>query len=176
MRAGKHIAVIGLVMECMREVFDNKDRMPLGGLTGPPEHRGGLLVAIDGFNERGGESDCASLAFVNVLKRYRADNFPNEAGASTNCKGTKAVVIQVGVARCSVALDEHGEPPSRDVTEREALVLQDDADRLDQALCMAVTRGEDKDLISQAIINSWEPVGPEGGILTGVQTITIELA
>lgn len=174
--AGEVVQLMGLVLCAMRHEFNNEDNRPLGGLTGEPQHRGGLLIPIDGFPESPSEEDCAVMAFTNVLRRWKTTNFPGESGDVRPCGGSKAVLIQIGVARCSMAMDENGEPPPAERTEREALVLLDDSDRMDRVMCRVVKLAEEANLIDSAVVHAWEPLGPEGGILTGLLTASFQLS
>lgn len=174
--AGEAVAIVAQVMAGMRRYFVDSDPAPLGGVTPPIEHRGGLLVALDGFSDQPDTEDCTSVAYVNVLRQWRTTSFPNESGDVAPCGGSRALLLQVGVSRCSQALDYEGNPPTPERMEHEALVLLDDADRLYAAVCWANKQLDDEGLIDAAIINAWEPVGPEGGILTGLLTVSYQIA
>lgn len=172
------VAIVAKVMEAMRYYFDGGGCAsdPRGGRTGPVQHRGGLLVALDGFPDKPGDEDCPTLAFVNVLRQWRTTEFPGETSAVTPCGGVRAVLIQVGVARCSMAMDDDGNPPSPQRMEQEALTLLDDAERLGLAICRATRAAEEDDLIDASVVHAWEPVGPEGGILSGLLTVSYQIA
>lgn len=171
------IPLMAHVMEGMRYYFDTDGSgKPVGGFTGPVQHRGGLLIPLDGFPESPSDDDCATQAFVNVLRQWRTTSFPTEVGEVTPCGGSRAVLIQMGVARCSMAMDDDGNPPPPARLEHEALALLDDADRLYAAACRATKNADDEDLIQGSVIHAWEPVGPQGGILTGLLTVSYELA
>lgn len=174
--AGETVEIVAQVMAGMRRYFVDCANAPLGGHTPSIQHRGGLLVPIDGFSDNPDSDDCSSQAFVNVLRRWRTTQFPAESGDVAPCGGSRAVLVQMGVARCSVALDHDGNPPSEERMEYEALVLLDDADRLDAAVCWANAQLDDAGIIDAAVINAWEPVGPEGGILTGLLTVSYQIA
>lgn len=169
MSVDKTLAVVGCLLEGLREFF--VDQTPLGGRSGRPQHRGGINVPIDGLTGEG----CEAVVWANVLRRFRTREFPNEALDSAPCAGSRAVVVQVGAARCAVGFDDAGYPPTPDELEREALVVLDDANRLEWAVCRATQLADDRELISGSALGAWEPVGPEGGIVAGVLTVTYQL-
>ena len=159
------------------------DNEPYGGKTGKCQHRGGLLVPMDGFMDPGNpgrhrhkKPECPSISFVNVLRQWRTDSFPAEAGQVMPCGGSLAVLLQFGVARCSQAMDDRGNPPTVERMEHEALVLEDDAERMFAALCHATREAKRQELIEAAVIHPWEPVGPEGGVVTGLITASFQIA
>lgn len=173
---GDVLSVVGQILEELRTAF--VDEKPLGGRTKQPEHRGGLLVALDGFFT---PDDLAvpdnTMVWCQVLRIYRSRSFPTEEPITQPCGAPMVVQLQIGSARCSANMDEHGNPPDRADLEREALILLDDAMRLELALCRAWKRlgPEDRDVCGNAAIGAFEPVGPEGGILSGVMTATFQI-
>jgi len=184
-------AVTALVLQVQRSMDrylngeNEHGNEPYGGVTGKCQHRGGLLVPMDGFADmaddgswahRHKEPSCPTIAFVNVLRQWKTDSFPAEGGQVMPCGGSRAVLLQAGVARCSQAMDDHGNPPSVERMEHEALVLEDDADRLFTAMCHATREAKKLELIDASVIHPWEPVGPEGGVLTGLITASFQIA
>ena len=199
---GETIGVVAGVMTGLDYYLGGSDAerskvAPIGGWIGRPQHRPGAQVAMDMVaadleqqpftnpqspviprilqRPRPGEPPCKTLLWVNVLRRYRTRNFPVE-DASAGCGGALCVVVQVGAARCAAVLDEYGNPPDAAVMEREALMLLDDADRLEAALCRAAGDLESGGLVNQTVIGGWEPIGPMGGITSGVMTAWFEIA
>jgi hypothetical protein len=168
--ADQTIAVVGCVIEAMREMF--VDRTPLGGKTVAPQHRGGMNLPIDGLNDE----DCKDIPIVSVLRKYTTLNFPEEADLSRGeCPLPKVVLIQASVARCSKTFDEQGNPPTAEEMDHEALVLLDDAQRLDWAMCRAQQVADERGLIDNFAVGAWSPEGPDGGILAGMITATFQL-
>lgn len=167
--ADKQLAVVGCVIEGLRRYFH--DQTPLGGKLGHPQHRGGVNIPIDGLT---GE-DCTGLVWANVLRRWSTVEFPAEVDVPRPCGAPRAIRIQVGAARCAVGLDDHGFAPTPDALEREALIVLDDGNRLENAVCFASALAEDRDLTSDVVVGAWEPVGPEGGIIAGILTVTFQL-
>lgn len=168
------IAFVGEVIESMRELFVEIPAGyddPRGGRVSRIEHRGGLLVALDRMWP---ESGCEALAWVNVLRRWQSTSFPEQT-APTHCGGFKVMHLQAGVARCATTIDDHGSLPTPEQEEAQALSMLDDADRLHLALCSAAKRAVGRGIIDAYSLNEWEPVGPEGGVVAGQQTITVQL-
>ena len=114
--------------------------------------------------------------WANVLRIYRTTGFPNETDTAVPCHGSPTVSIQVGAARCVATVDDHGDPPPPHAMEHDALVGLDDAARLERALCAAVTACDDRGLIIQGTWTATDPIGPQGGALAWVKTLTVELA
>ena len=169
--ADQTLVLVGCVVEAMREFF--VDRTPLGGKTVAPQHRGGMNIPVDGL----AGDDCAGVPIVSVLRKYPTVNFPEEAYVTARgaCPSPKAVLIQASVARCSITFDDRGNPPTPEQTEHEALVLLDDAQRLEWAMCRANQIGDDRGIVDDFALGAWSADGPDGGILAGLITATFQL-
>lgn len=168
------IAFVGEVIEAMREQFVEMPdgyEAPRGGLVPRVEHRGGLLVALDRMWPQSG---CEAMAWVNVLRRWTSQSFPGQVPPD-GCGGFRVLHLQAGVARCATMIDDHGGLPTPEAEESQALALLDDADRLHLALCTAARRAADRGIVDAYTLNEWEPVGPEGGVIAGQQTVTVQL-
>jgi len=172
----KIVPVVGTLLEEMRAVFTDAEHPPLGGVTAPPEHRPGADIPLDRLWGGDGTRECDSMAFVNVLRIYRGLDFPGESEAIRPCGGMLHAQIQVGVARCVSTMDEMGTPPPAEVLEREALVGLDDAARLEAAVCRAMRRCNERELINQSVWTGLEPNGPEGGAMAWTCTVTVQLS
>lgn len=166
------IPVTGQVVEAMRGVFVDAEKAPIGGAMATIEHRPGTDVALDGLFV----GDCPGLAWVNVIRMFRTSDFPAESDRLSPCSGTRAATIQVGAARCVATVDDQGYPPDAAAMEHDALVGLDDAHRLEVALCRAAKACDDLGLTHAATWSAAEPIGPQGGVLAWVQTITVQLA
>ena len=169
------IAFVGEVIESMRGQFvDIADgyEEPRGGRVSRIEHRGGLLVALDRMWP---ETGCQSMAWVNVLRRWTSTSFPAHVPPDA-CGGFRVLHLQAGVARCATTVTDQGFLPSAEDEEQQALTLLDDADRLHLALCDAARRASERGIVEAWTMNEWEPVGPDGGVVAGQQTITVQLS
>lgn len=149
------------------------DPIPVGRV----QHRVGSQVVLDGFLDMNGQPipECDGLVWVTVVRRFRTRDFPVEAYDSSNCQIPRAVTLQVGVARCSAMMDEYGSPPPADRIKHEAIRGLDDAYRLDLALCRAGMKLDDANLISGYALDSAEPIGPEGGVVSWMQQASFRL-
>lgn len=163
--------VVGQVIEALRGVFCDPDRPPLGGTVPAIEHRPGADIALDGLFQPG----CPGIVWANVIRIARSRDFPNEQDSAPPCQGPRTVTIQVGAARCASTVDDQGYPPTAAQMEHDALIGLDDAERLEVALCRAWKAIEDCDLGVQAAWTATEPIGPQGGVLAWVKTITVQL-
>lgn len=172
----KVVPVVGTLMEALREAFTDPEHPPLGGVTSQPEHRPGADVPLDRLWGGDGSRECDSMVFVNVLRLYRSTDFPAETETIRPCRGMLHAQVQVGVARCVSTMDDLGAPPDPEVLEHEALVGLDDAARLEAAVCRAVKRCDDRELINQAVWTGLDPSGPEGGAMAWTCTVTFQLA
>lgn len=172
----KVVPVVGTFIEALAEVFTDAEHPPLGGVTPYPEHRPGADVPLDRLWGGDGIRECDAMVFVNVLRLYRSNEFPGETEEARPCRGMLHAQVQVGIARCVSTMDDMGTPPPPDVLERESLVGLDDAGRLEAAVCHALARCDDRELINQAVWTGLEPTGPEGGAMAWTCTVTVQLA
>lgn len=164
------VPVVGHIIEALRAQF--VDDTPLGGAVTAIEHRPGADVALDGLFE----GNCSGLVWVNVIRLFRTTEFPHVSEDASPCRGQRAAVIQVGAARCVSTMDDDGYAPTAGDMDHDALVGLDDADRLERALCQAAKGLEDRGLIHSCVWSPCDPIGPQGGALAWVMTLTIELA
>lgn len=160
--------VVGLSLEQLRYAFADNHGLGDAVSRSRVQHRGGLDIALDGF----ADDACNALVWVNVLRRFptTGDGFPNEVpNLSDDCGRLSGLTIQIGVARCAAPMDDEGMvDPAR--MEHDALVLLDDSSRLDAVLCRMGKQLVDDDVCAAFAIHGGEPVGPEGGIISWVQT------
>lgn len=163
--------VVGELIEALRGEFCAPSQ-PLGGPVTEIEHRPGADIALDGLFTDG----CSGLVWVNVLRLYRTTRFPDEDPGLSPCVGQRAMVVQIGAARCVGVLDDYGNPPSPDRMGHDALVGLDDAARLERAACRAINNLDERGVIVQAAWSATEPTGPEGGALAWTLSITMQLA
>lgn len=176
MNAGRAtLVIVGEMLEALRARFTDAEQPPLAGRVpaGRVQHRGGAQVALDGF---GGDDGCDALVWINLLRTWRTNEFPVESQSPVECTATRAALFQVGVARCVSTVDDQGWLPSADVLDQEALALLDDAHRLDRAVCQAARRlVHDREVALAYSLGPGEPIGPEGGLVTWVQTVTFQI-
>lgn len=147
------------IMAAMRCMFI--DQTPVGGAPAVIERRAGEgIPPLDLF---GG---CAPLAWVQIRARQRTTSFPAVTVPGNPCTAPIMVEVVAGIARCTTAFgDAHGGAPSPDVLAAEFEAQEDDADRLDRALCIAATAADDADLIHAWAPGPIEVLGPEGATI-----------
>lgn len=161
--------LVATCLEGLRLLFTNPDSPPYGGVTGQPQLRAGDgIPPLDNFDE-------CTLLWLNITQRYRSTRFPEQAVANAHCGTGVVVQVQIGVARCSEALDYVGGLPSPDTMAAEFYAQEDDADRLDRVLCVAAKQARDADLIHDWAPMSTDVVGPEGGTVAVVATAAFHL-
>lgn len=166
------VEVVGTIIEAMRTQFTSDAATePLGGAVPTIEHRPGADVALDGLEYE----NCAGIVWVNVLRMFRTTEWPQESDSMSACRGTLAVVVQVGAARCVSTVDSSGFPPTPEDMERDALVGLDDAVRLERALCIAARWLEQRGIGNGSVVGSSEPYGPAGGVLAWTKTLNVQL-
>lgn len=152
------------LLEQLREAFTDPAKPPRGGVTGPPQLRAGDgIPPLDNF----GDDECA-LLWINVTRRYRTTSFPEATVDTARCGSGMVVELQIGVARCSKALDDRGGIPSAETMAAEFAAQEDDADRLDSVLCRVGSVTEDADIVDQWLPAGTEVIGPEGGTVAVV--------
>jgi len=169
----KVVPAVGCFIEAMQDVFCDEAKPPLGGVAPCVEHRPGAEVPLDRF--WGEHPQCKVMAFVNVIRIYRSNDFPGESEEIRPCGGQRHAVLQLGIARCVSTVRSDGSAPPPEVLEEEALVGLDDADRLEVAVCRAVRAAEQRGVINQAVWSGVDPSGPMGGALAWTSTVTIQL-
>lgn len=123
----------------------------------------GQLVAFDYC----GGDECGGQTWVRLSSLYPSNNFP-ATDPTLNTWGTMAAVIEVGTVRCAPLPDRGDEFPTAeqylDAT-REALA---DMAAMRRAICKYLSSIE-----RDFILNPYVPVGPEGGCLGGIWTVTV---
>lgn len=166
------VPVVGALVEALRGRFVESVKPPIGGRVAAVEHRPGVDVTLDGLWAEG----CSGLVWVNVVSLFRSMAFPEVSQDPSPCGGVRCATVQVGAARCVSMVDESGYPPSVADMEHDAVVGLDDAARLEAAVCEAVRVCRGRGVVSAAVQSPVEPVGPEGGVLAWIMTVTVEFA
>ena len=156
------------LIKAMDDVFNNKDTVPVGGMTGETQLRPGQnLPALDNFG------DC-SLAWVMAQSRFRTESFPVGAVADS-CQARRVVEFSVGVARCSEALGMGGSLPTVDIMAEEYAVQEDDKDRVEWAVCRAASKLKRDGIVRNVGYYPVDVYGPEGGTVAVYQSVVFEL-
>ena len=165
----KSSILLGALGGALEQSFNDPEKAPLGGVTGAVEYRPGLLVpALDNWGT-------CSMLWVTAGRRWRSTTFPGMTEHQT-CQGQPVLEVTVGVARCSTAFgDEHGNPPSADTLGRELDVQEDDKDRLERAVCVAMARLREERHMANWSRGPVEVQGPEGGTVAVYVTLLVQM-
>ena len=171
------VAIINAYSSAMREAFTPNSACP--PTAGSDNVRflageGPALVAFDVHTRKNGKCKEPFL-WVRLARRYRTD--PGRPGMGPvldngdKCNTLPRVfAVEVGVARCSVAVNENA---GWDKYEYEAQQQLDDSWRLELALCRAASKlRERRHEVATDVLN---PVGPDGGLVAWIGTAYIKL-
>ena len=165
------VRLVAIILDELRAAFVTAQ--PLGGRTREPLHAPGQFYAVDTYDFEA----CTGQPVVNVVRVYPAAGGTLEETVTANpCGGAWAVVVQIGIVRCTATLDAHGNVGSPADIENEALIVLDDAARLRAVWCNVIARADDDDIASAAVVEAYEPEGPAGGLIGGKQPARFLLA
>lgn len=174
-RGNGNVQVLGHIESKMRAAFIDSD--PLGVRPDFIEHRAGLKIQIDRLlTGNDGPDECPPMAWISVIDRYRTSRFPGQERPDSACGGYRVMVYQVAVARCAVLFDDNGEAPSADEYGHEALVVQDDAERMEWAVCAAMKAAKAEDLIDAYDVENWVTISPDQGVVGGYYVVRAALS
>jgi hypothetical protein len=133
----------------------------------------GAAAAVDrGLDTADG---CCGQLWVRLVSLYPSRTFPDPDGRPTDAGSVSwAVVVEVGSVRPAPIVREEGERiilPSMDEEQEAAWVAVTDQAVLRYAL---LTRyAEDREV--QLVLGTFTPFGPEGGVVGGALTATIQI-
>lgn len=158
--------VAASLVKHMDAAFNDPQSPPVGDLAGPTQLRPGWgLPALDNFE------DCA-MAWVLAGTRSRTQSFPTISDV-VRCDGSRLWEFSVGVARCSVALEEGARLPSLETMEAEYATQEDDKDRLEYAVCQAMDDLGRRNIIANYAFGPVEVYGPQGATIAVHRTILV---
>lgn len=173
------IEVIDTFTTAMLHAFRPDDAVfpPVGG--GSTDVRffagdGPALAAFDFHTGKSGGNCKTPFLWVRLARRYhfRPGAFPAPiVDTSEKCaNAARAVNVEVGVGRCSVAAKER---PTWDEYAAEGEISLDDSWRIGLALCMAAEALRTPK--RNVGIDTVNPYGPEGGIIAWVGSAYVQL-
>lgn len=173
------IDVVNAFITAMLAAFrpDDAVQPPLGG--GSTNVRffageGPALAAFDFHTGKSGGNCKEPFLWVRAARRYRyrpgAFPAPIVDTADKCANSPQAIMVEVGVGRCSVAAKER---PTWDEYAAEAEVMLDDSWRIGLVLCMAADALRTPK--RQVGIDTTNPYGPEGGIVAWVGSAYVQL-
>jgi len=126
----------------------------------------GIAVPIDYV---GSSDTCGSMAWVRHVSTNPTIQFPSADLSIDNCASTLAHIIEVGLIRPSPIPESDGRHVDLpdDLTHMNAsLQLADDMMLMKDAIARAAK------VIDFVILGSYTPVGPEGGAVGGIWSLT----
>ncbi|WP_280188857.1 MULTISPECIES: hypothetical protein [Nocardia] len=172
----KAVTVIGLVVEQLRAAFaPDATRPPLGGGTDTVHILAGDLVVPPPWlaGDQDACVDCGPYLWVRLARRWRTGD-ARSGGAfrdplAGGCGQKRAITIEVGIARCHPV---EGTPQE---LEEHAAWQWDDSWRIDNALCRAMNKADEAQVITDSAIGPGEPSGPQGLAVIWLQTAHAQL-
>ena len=114
---------------------------------------------------------CGGMAWVRLVNMVEMPiSIPTASGVvPSRCNTPLAAVVEVGIIRGFVPVDDQGEPRSQeDWNEAAALTFSDMSVALDAIRCCYND--------TEVSIGQWQPIGPEGGCVGGAWTVTVPSA
>lgn len=171
------IEVIDAFTTAMKQAFRPDDAVfpPVGGGSDTVRFFAGDGPALAAFDFHSTGTKCKTpFLWVRLGRRYhfRPGAFPAPiVDTAARCAdAAKAVQVEVGVGRCSVAAKER---PTWDEYAAEGEISLDDSWRIGLALCMAADALRTPK--RNVGINTVDPYGPEGGIIAWVGSAYVQL-
>lgn len=118
----------------------------------------------------GGEGQAWTLA----ERVYPTQPFPQQDTGAQRCRPVQyAAEVVVGVLRCAVTVDDHGNPPLAQAVTADADKVSRDRDLMLAAL-LCDWLGDDDDP-GTFRLGEWTPLGPQGGCVGGQWRATVAL-
>lgn len=162
------IDVIDVFTTAMLEWFDpEQDVPPLGGGSTDVKFFAGD-GALPSWSP--GNGKCDPFLWVRLARRYRSESFPDQARHANMCGLPVAIVVEVGVGRCTSLSVK----PNWPQIAKEAEYSLDDSWRIENVLCMASTRLR-QNLSKLVALDTIAPYGPEGGIVAWTGLAYVQL-
>lgn len=125
--------------------------------------------------------DCTGgQAWVRIVNEYHVgDRFPNPQNTASPCGGVGgwAVVLELGVLRCMPQPDSMANLPSCSAVQDVAYRIAADKQTMREAIYCCDWREPARNTWQEdgagLVVGGWNPVGPEGGCVGGVMTVTV---
>lgn len=125
----------------------------------------GEAAAGDYFN-CGGNAN--GMAWVRLTTAYMATEVGVTDLTVGNCAKTLGFEVELGIMRCAAVASVNGVPPSpRVVSEATAQQIADMETMFRTVRCCNAISNKDH------VIGSYQPLGPEGGVLGGILTVSL---
>lgn len=131
-----------------------------------------ILMAGEEVEHFGGTTDDCAQAWVRLAGLYRSSNFPlpDQDLTGGGCLVAEyAAILELGVIRCWPTMGRNGAPGDPVAKQLRALDVQNDAYAMVRAVncCWAVEDGP------SYLVGTWQPTGPEGGVVGGYLQVTV---
>ncbi len=154
--------LIGGLLEQVLEIA----RCALNPTPGRAALYSGAAVAYD-------QCDCDGQVWVRLILLEPVFGDNRQPTTQSNPCGVLMwrATIGVGVLRCAATLSDNGDPPPPSVLTAETLQMTADMSALSEAVSCTVPRTV-QGLMRVPQVQSWTPLGPEGGCVGGEWTIT----
>jgi hypothetical protein len=169
--AGGTVHVLGLLSDILEVLTTEADESP-GGCPLPCFCRVAVHPAAPvPFDSCESAGDCADgcegqlWGAIQLIQRVAQ---PAAAGVGV-CEAY-TFTAQVGAVRCAAVSHEDGTPPSVDAVQRDAARQAVDADGIRYAIACCPTRSQ-RLIDAGIVLESWTPLGPQGGCVGGFWTI-----
>lgn len=115
-------------------------------------------------------------ATVNVVQV--SPDSTTTSGAITRCGHDFIATVNLSVMRCALTIADDGTPPDPEALTLEALQVLQDRKTMVQAVRCCFAGSEVAPVVdaSDWEFGDWLPLGPQGGCVGGVQTITLRFS
>lgn len=125
----------------------------------------GAVVSLDYAGEC--ENECG-MAWVRLLQSYPSATLGQPSATPGNCSAAIGVDVELAIVRCIEVGGPDGQPPEPAVLAAAAVLQQ--ADMMSMWRAVACCRNS-KDWV----IGQYTPYGPEGGLVGGTLTISLQV-
>ena len=123
----------------------------------------GELAALDNLTD-----ECAAMAYSRVTSVFPSTTSFPSADASPRSGYFFASIIELGLIR-TIELPDNGEAPSAEAQREAARLQAADMGAMLTAICAYCT-----DYSIPVVLGAYQPVGPEGGVVGGFWTATLQ--
>ncbi len=115
---------------------------------------------------------CEGYLFIRVVRTNVANPFPTATQTPSDCTLELATLVEMGILRCAPVMDDNGNPPS-------AQAQSDFAEEVirDKSILFHVITNHNPDWAHYpTVIDSWNPLGIEGGCGGGAWQFFVDVA
>lgn len=121
----------------------------------------------------GNEETGSGQLWVRLIEFYPTGPFPGREARPTNCSPVlMAASLGIGIIRCAHGMDSKGRAPKAEDLSADALRMTADASVLLEAIKCCIPGLKN---VEKAAIQTWLPLGPEGGCVGGEWQVIVGL-